>query len=404
MSQTTASSVFKVVILLCVLMVSMMDLFIPSLPAMTHQLATTTDMTQLTITCYMLTYSLSHFFYGPLSDRFGRRPVLLVGLGIGLVGSLICVAAANIEWLLLGRLLQGLGFGSAGLLTRAILRDSYTGSTLARYSSYCGIAVSVTLGLAPVLGGVLQETLGWRASFIAILLFMLVTSVYVFIKLPETIKKPDPRALHIPTLFRNYLIPLRSKIFWGYVICTSMAFSGIITYVATAPYLMIEILGLSPIEFGSLAILIAIAQTFSFTINARFIEQLGIHNAIQIGFALMLSSSLLLLAISISGWLTIWTVMIPVTIYVIGTGFVYANTFAGAFTPFPNSIGVVSALYGGLQFIGAALVSLLVAIIPVISAGIIGIGFLLMTLIAIMTFYTLLYKQDVHYGVQATDE
>jgi DHA1 family 2-module integral membrane pump EmrD-like MFS transporter len=404
MSQTTASSVFTAVILLCVLMVAMMDLFIPSLPAMTHRLATSTDMTQLTITCYMLTYSLSHFVYGPISDRFGRRPVLLTGLGIGLVGSFICMMAANIEWLLLGRLLQGLGFGAGGLLTRAILRDSYTGSTLARYSSYCGIAVSVTLGLAPVLGGILQETFGWRSSFITIFLFMLVTSVYVFYRLPETIEQTDPRALHIPTLFRNYLTPLRSRIFWGYVICTSMAFSGIITYVATAPYLMIEILGLSPIEFGALAIFIAVAQTFSFTVNARFIEQLGIHTAIQIGFALMLSSSLLLLAISISGWLTVWTIMIPVTIYVIGTGFVYANTFAGAFTPFPNSIGVVSALYGGLQFIGAALVSLLIAIIPIISAGIIGIGFLLMTSIAITTFYTLLYKKDIHYGAQVSDE
>ncbi|NKB46649.1 MAG: Bcr/CflA family efflux MFS transporter [Legionellales bacterium] len=386
------SSIFMVVMLLCVIMVAVVDLFIPSLPAMTIQLNTSTDWIQWTISLYVLGYSLSHFFYGPLSDRFGRRPILLTGLAITLLGSTVCVLASTIEWLLLGRILQGLGFGAGGLLSRAILRDTYTDATLARYSSYCGIVISITIGIAPVVGGVLEEWLSWRASFITLLALVLFVFVYTYFKLPETNSTLNVHALRWASVMSNYRILLTHKIFWGYTLCASLAFSGIIAYITTIPFLMINIIGLSPAQFGLLAILIAAAQTIGFTLNARFIEQLGIQAAIQIGFGLMFLGSILLLVVSLSGWLTVWSIMLPVTLYVIGTGLIYSNTFAGAFTPFPDIVGSVSALYGGLQFAIAALVSMLVSILSIVSAGVIAIVFLTMTLLASLFFYTLLYS------------
>lgn len=284
-----------VVLLLSILIIAIMDLYVPSLPAIAESFQVSSDQVQLTISFYLIGFSFSHVIYGYWSDCWGRRPVLLIGLVIGVLGSLLCMVANGIEVLLAGRLVQGLGFGAASVIDRAILRDIFTGSLLVRVSSYVGIATSVTIGLAPTLGGIVQQLAGWRMNFIIIFIGMLLTTLYVWQHLPETNREPLARKNSFQQIVAHYILPLKDKLFWGFALCAGLAFSGLVTYAAITPFLIQDVLGYSPVQFGMLSILIAITQALSLILNAKMIDKLGIIKALRAGMLVMLLGGSVLL-------------------------------------------------------------------------------------------------------------
>jgi MFS transporter, DHA1 family, 2-module integral membrane pump EmrD len=400
MSSTTFSSktqftIVSIVMFMVFLNVAILEMYVPSLPAITSSLKTTSDYTQLTVSLHLLGLAGSHLIYGPLSDYYGRRPVLLWGISLTLLGTFICIAAQHVSILILGRLIQGLGYGAAALLTRAILRDAFEGERLAQVGSYLGIVCSVTIGLAPALGGFIQQWTAWRFNFICLFLFISLLLFIVWKYLPETHIKPNKKALKIEYLLKNYLTPLKYPFFWGYILSASFAFSGMITYAAMAPFLLQIELGLSPAQFGSLSILIAIAQIISFSLNAKFIKKLGIKKAMMIGATLMLAGGFFLLSFSMMNIMTIWTIVTTMVIYIIGTGFIYANSYAGAFTPFPNIIGFVAAIYGIIQMGWAFIVSLVVVIIPDKTSLGMALIFTTLALLVFSMLFFLIKKESI---------
>ncbi|KTC66466.1 multidrug resistance protein D (plasmid) [Legionella adelaidensis] len=355
-------SLLTIILLIVALMQLTTDLYIPSLPAITQSLGSKIDIIQLTLAIYMLGYSTSHLVYGPLSDRIGRKIPILAGIGISICGSLLCFFTPNATLLIIGRFIQGIGIGCCNSVGRSLARDLLTDRLLAKVGSQIGMLSVVILALSPTLGGYVQDYLGWRANFAILFIFGLIMWVSIFLFLPETNKHLNPHATQMKVMKENYLLLFRSKVFMGYTLCSCFAGAGLIAYLTIAPFLFQEKLGLSPIQFGWLAFVVAGSIFVSGFINNKMVLKKGIRVMVLIGCILMFIGGLLmllLLAIKTS----VLTILIPVAVFSLGAGFNFINAFAGAFDPFPKMAGTTGALFGGMQDICAAFASALVALL-----------------------------------------
>jgi len=186
------------------------DLYLPSLSSIVKDFSTTKAYVQLTLSFYLLFFGVSQFFYGPLSDKVGRKKIVLYGLSLTIVGSIVCVFSPNVGVLIVGRSIEGFGVGAGATMMRAILRDLYVGDELAKKGSYIATGTGVFMAGAPIIGGYIQDFFGWRFNFVFIVLYTLMGILIVSKFLPETIKELNPHAIKAknsnsgPALLRRY--------------------------------------------------------------------------------------------------------------------------------------------------------------------------------------------------------
>ncbi|MFZ9035960.1 MAG: multidrug effflux MFS transporter [Francisellaceae bacterium] len=389
MPQTTSSHprVITIIILflICV-MVATTDLYIPSLPAISASLGSSTGRVQLMVTFYLCGYAISPLVYGPLSDAYGRRGILLLGLSIAIAGSVLCVFSTKIGGLLLGRLIQGLGMGAGSAMMRAIFRDAFSGKALATAGSRMGMVSSISLGLAPAFGGLIQQYGFWRLNFILILIAMILLFIVIFRYLPETHVSRNKQVLHPLSWFRHYFELLRSPHFVLPTLLSGLAFSGLIVYITTAPFLMQNVLKLTSGEFGLLAFLIALAQFSGFHLNSRMLKRFSIDQTLFSGIAVMFIAGAVLVGLSLFDVINTISIIAMVMLYVIGTGFIFAGSYAKTFTPFGHIIGFAAAAYGMLQTMVGGVTSLVLSILPSFSQLVIGSA---LSLLAVLAFVVL---------------
>jgi DHA1 family bicyclomycin/chloramphenicol resistance-like MFS transporter/DHA1 family 2-module integral membrane pump EmrD-like MFS transporter len=351
-----------VVLMMMVLMQMTADQYIPSLPAITKVFHSNEASIQLTLSLFMLGLSISHVFYGPLSDKVGRKPPLMFGVGISILGSLCCFLAPSVSVLIVGRFIQGVGIGCCGSVGRSLVRDLFTDRVLSKIGSYVGIVSVFIMVASPVLGGYFQERFGWRFNFLFLLVFGIVIWILAWCTLPETNKNLNPNATKIGVMRDNYFILLKSKVFLGYALCACFACAGLIAYLTITPFLFQDVLGLSPIEFGQLTIFIAGAICVSGIINSQLVMRKGVSYMVFIGVIFMIIGGLTMLCVSLLGIENVLSIMIPVALFSMGVGFTFINAFAGAFHPFPHMAGTVGALYACMQDLSAALSSGIIAL------------------------------------------
>jgi len=380
-----------IILLLAALMQVTTDLYTPSLPAIASSLNASVGTIQLTLSIYMLGFSLSHLFYGPISDRIGRKKPLLFGVGISSVGSVICYLAPSATLLILGRFVQAIGIGCCNSVGRSLARDLLSDRLLAKVGSYVGMVSVVILALSPTLGGYIQEYLGWRANFSILFVFALLVWALTLFYLPETNQHLNPKATQIRVMQSNYLILLKNKVFLGYTLCACFSGAGLVAYLTIAPFLLQETLGFSPIEFGWLAFVVAGGIFISGFINSKAVMTLGIARMVGNGAWLMLFGGILMLMFAIFKLLNPWVIMIPVGIFSIGAGFTFINAFAGAFNPFPAIAGTVSALYGFLQDLSAGLSSFIIAMFNVSNQLILS---LMLIIVAVLSLFAWQFVAD----------
>ncbi len=226
-----------------------MQLFVPSLPFMAHDLAAPIDIAQLALSLSMAAIALANLVYGPLSDRFGRRPVLLIGLILFLIGTAIAATATSIEMLVVGRIIQAGGSASGMVISRAMVRDVYGAEKAASMIAYLTVAMLAAPYVALIVGGVLTDNVGWRASlWLAFVVGGLVT-VIAFRTLSET-HYEDRMPIAPLNLARNYTSLFRSIEFTGYVLHTAFAAGTFFAFMAAAPYLMVDVMGRTALEFS----------------------------------------------------------------------------------------------------------------------------------------------------------
>ena len=341
------------------------DIYLPSLPAITLALNSSPQAIQSTLAIFMFGYGASQLIYGPLSDRFGRRQPILWGIALNAIASFLCMVTPNVEILLLGRLLQGLGVGACNAVGRSVMRDVLSGSLLAKFGSKVSMVGTFVIATAPTLGGYIQNYLNWRANFIFLFLYSISSWIFVFIFLPETKQQFDLKAMQPRIVLKNYFSLLHSKIFIGFTVCNVVSYGGLVAYVTVAPFLFQTVIGLSTIQYGWLSFLVATAIALSAFINHHVIVRKGITTMIFYGICLMIFAGLLMLFFSLLHFITAWAIILPIFLFGIGSGLTFANSLAGAFQPFPHIAGSAGALFGCLQVIGASMASALMTLLHV---------------------------------------
>lgn len=336
------------------------DLYLPSLPAIGRAFASDTAEVQLTLSVFLAGFALSQVVYGPLSDRYGRRPVLIGGLALYVAASLACMAAPGIGLLIAARFLQALGACAGVVLGRAVVRDVYGRERAAKALSYMSMAMALAPALGPILGGYLQIWFGWRANFLVLAIFGTGCLLGVFLMLPETSPRRDPAATSMAQMPRNYLILAKDPVYLGYVLVTAFAYSGIFAFISGSSFVLIEVLGLSPDQYGLCFAAVVVGYMIGTFASGRLSSALGLDRLMLAGALIGLAGGALALALALAGILDVAAVVAPVFLFMIGAGLMLPNAIAGAIAPYPMMAGTASAFLGVVQMGVAAVVGIAV--------------------------------------------
>ena len=325
-----------------------MQIFLPALPIIQADYGVAPGTAQLALSLSMLSIALSTLAYGPLSDRFGRRPVLIAGLLIFLLGSAICSQAPDIWTLILGRVVQAAGGASGMVLARAMVRDVYAQEKVASVIASLTLAMVVAPMLAPAIGGFLTELWSWRATFVFVGLVGLPIVTLVVFRLAETNSQP---AHHrgVSGMIEGFALLLRSPIFCGYAFSGAFGLAGFFAFAAGAPYVMVNVMDRPVTEYGLYFVMISLAFMAGNFASARLSERFGTNRMIVVGCTLSLTAALIEAALLLAGFWTPLAIFIPTAGVVFGSGLAMPNMQAGALGVYPRSAGTASGLSGFLQ-------------------------------------------------------
>ena len=330
------------------------DMYLPSFPDIARLLNTSPATVQLTLSLYMAAYAVGQIVYGPLSDRFGRLPVLRFALGVYCVASLACALAPNIELLLAARATQALGSSGAIVLARAIVRDLYSGARAGRELSLMGAIMALAPVGAPMIGGVLQSGFGWRSHFILQIAFGLIAALFVWRKLPETLKVPTAGPFSLTAILAGYAEILRNRAVLAYIGMLAVSFAGVFAWISGSSFVVQEIYGLSALSYGLAFGAASAGYLAGTTLATRIVIRLGLDRTIGIGtLALTLGGLGSVAAITVGSASPI-PLVAAMMVFAAGMGLVQPQTVAGAMIPFPHRAGTASSLVGVSQMVCAA--------------------------------------------------
>jgi DHA1 family bicyclomycin/chloramphenicol resistance-like MFS transporter len=330
------------------------DLYLPSLPDMVRAFGTSVSMVQLTLSVFLIGFASMQLVYGPLSDRFGRRPVLLGGVAIYVVASLLCMLAPTIELLIVGRFFQAVGAASGPVLGRAIVRDVYGRERAAKVLSYMASAMALAPAIGPMIGGVLHVAFGWQANFIALTAFGAFLMLATFLMLEETNPHLDAGAISPARLLSNFGKLLSNRLFIGYTLCVGMAFGGLFSFISGSSFVLIDVMGVKPENFGFCFASVVFGYMSGTFLSGRIHAIWKADKIIFVGAIIGVVSGFLLLDLSAVFPGQFLAVLIPTSLFFMACGLIMPNGMAAAIGPFPQMAGTASSLLGFIQMgIGA---------------------------------------------------
>lgn len=354
---------FKIIVILCLISSLgrfVLDSYLPSLPAISRYFLMPDAATQLTLTIYLLGFSLSQLIYGPLSDAYGRRTVMLYGIVIFLLGSLSCALATSPAILLWSRLIAGVGAGCCGVLNRAIASDCFKGAEFSKAWSYTTTTLVLTLIIAPVLGGYVQDAVGWRGNFILATLFV-ASLLFILLKfLPETRPAGAVTAFNLRSIMPIYYRILLSRKFMLCTLCYTLAFSGLIIYFQVSPLLYINVFGLSSTQYGFSSLVIAGCYLTGGLLVNKLSPLMSMHRLLFVGTLLLIGGGVAMVIATVFTHINLLAVLLPAAIYVLGARIIIPNAIAGSMGEFRHLSGSSSALIGCIQMLGSSCISLLI--------------------------------------------
>lgn len=328
-----------------------LDLYLPALPAIADDLHAAAGAVQLTLPVFFVGLAVSQLFFGTVADHVGRRPPLLLGLSMLVVGSAGCALAHSVGTLTLWRLVQALGVGSASVIPRAIVRDRFDVTHTARAMSLLGLITGLGPILAPQVGGIILLIGGWRLEFWGLGAAALAACLTAFYALPESIPVQRPTAIGPRLWFRL----LTDRQYLGYALPANLMQSSMFAYIAGAPFVFINVLHLSPQRFAWLFGCNAIGLMIGGRINAHLVTRLGPEVIFRRAMLATAAIGIVAFALALGAWGGFWGLAIPLFLFIATLGFNFANGFALALAPFGASAGTASALFGTMQFMIAGL-------------------------------------------------
>ncbi|OLS60721.1 Bcr/CflA family multidrug efflux MFS transporter [Pseudomonas putida] len=332
------------------------DTYLPSLPLIASDLQASSASVQLTISLFLVGLCLGMLVYGPLSDRYGRRPLLLGGMGLYLVATLGCIFAGSVEQLVTWRFFQALGGAAAAVLARAIVRDLFALAEAAKVLSLMHLVTMLATLVAPLLGSVLMDMGGWRTVFLGLLLFGTLCLVAAAWKIGET-HAPDQRGESLAKVFLAYWHIATQPLALGYILCMGLAFGGMFAFITASPFVYMEFFGVSPRGYAWLFGLNVFGIILMTLINARLVSRLGPLRMLAVGAGLAGLAAFGLLVTGLSGWGGLALIVTWVVLYVSVTGLLGANCVASLLALFPRQAGAAAGLAVACQFALGALFS-----------------------------------------------
>jgi len=336
------------------------DMYLPSLPDIAQRLGASTAQTQLTISSYLIGFAVGQIVYGPVSDRHGRKPVLLAAVVLYCAATLACALATSIEMLIIARAGQALG-GSGGIvLARAIVRDLYSGARAGRELSLIGAVMALAPVFAPLVGGVLQTGFGWRSVFFTLLGGGLIGAAIVWPLMPETLNQRAAEPISPLSMLRSYRAVVRNPAYLSYLGLASSSFAGLFAWISGSSFVLQYLYGLTPFQFGVAFAVGSVGYMSGTTLAVRLVMRHGIDRTLGVGCAAMAAGGLGMVTAIALGLTSAASVVLPMALYLCGMGMVLPQALAGAMTPFPERAGAASALLGFIQQTASALCGVVV--------------------------------------------
>ena len=338
-----------------------MDMYLPSFPELVHYFKTTPSKAQLTLSAFTIAFGIGQLIYGPVSDRMGRRYVLLAGIAIYAVASVLCVLTNSIDELIIARFFQALG-GAAGIvLSRAIIRDLFDKLEGARALSLMLLVPSLAALISPFVGGYILKFFGdWRLIFWVLTCFGVIAFILGVLKLPETHPPEKRTSSSFSKILNDYISVVCHRRAAGYMICGGLSFATMFAQLSGTPFIYIEIFGVAPENFGLLFSLSVFAIMGGSYLNSRLVIRFGVRRMLAVGTTIALIGGIGLAISANYGAFGLFGIVIPVIIFMTPHNMVNANATAGALEYFPHIAGTASAMLGFIRFGTGALVGALV--------------------------------------------
>lgn len=334
------------------------DMYLPALPAIATEFEASTSRTQATLSAFLVGFACGQFLYGPLSDRVGRKPVLVGGLSLFLLATLACALAPTIEALSAARFVQALGASGPIVLARAIVRDLYEGPRAGRELSRMGSIMGLVPAIAPVVGGIVFALVGWRAVFGVIFVGAAALSVLVVVALPETLRAKDPTPLSLGAILRGFRDLLRHPTYRVYVGLNALTYSGLFAFISGSAFVLQRTYGLSPLAYAFSFGAMVIGYIAGTLVAQKIVSGRGLDGTIGAGVVAMAAGGGAMLALVLVGTGSSLEVTLPMALYAVGVGLTMPQSLAAAMQPFPERAGTASSLMGICQMSAAAMVGI----------------------------------------------
>ena len=333
------------------------DLYLPALPAIREGFSASMGQIQLTLSALLLAFGVSQLVWGPLSDRFGRRPVLLIGLAAYVLASLACVMAPSMAWLIAARALQGVAMGAAVMAARAVVRDLYEPQQGAHVMSQALTGLGIIACTCAPVGGYLSDWFGWRYAMLSVSLFGVLTLALLVWRFEETLRQPNPDALQWRALWQANRSIMRHPSFRTWCALSTASYLGLFTFLATSSFVFTRSLGYSKTTYGFLMLSMSLSYIVG-TFWCRFmLRRTSIHRTVGLAAILTLCAGLSIAVLAHWGlgqaWYGAWAIMVPVYLFMFAHGVHQPCSQSGAVGPFPERAGTASALNGFLMMVGA---------------------------------------------------
>jgi len=332
------------------------DLYLPSLPGMTGALGAEVAEIQLTLSLFLAGLASGQLLWGPYADRFGRRPILIIGLSIFCAASVVCAMAPSIGVLIAARFVQAFGAAVGPTLCRAIVRDVHGRSGAARVMSYLSAAVALAPAVAPIFGGFVEVWFGWRANLISLAVYGSLALVATIMLLPETNPSPDPMATHPFRIIGNFGSFLRNRLYLGFLLGVALSYAGIFCFISGSSFVLVDLVGVTPDHYGFCFGAIVIGYIVGSMTGGRLAKRFPPDRMVMVGTALMLLGAGTVFVLALVLEPSVASIVLPTVLFMTGVGLTLPNAYAGALIPFPRNAGAASSLVGFVQMTFAALV------------------------------------------------
>ncbi|MFQ5381993.1 MAG: multidrug effflux MFS transporter [Dehalococcoidia bacterium] len=334
------------------------DMFLPSMPDMAREFETSTGSISLAVTLFLFAFAASQLFFGPASDRFGRRPVLLAGLGLYTLGTVISLFSSSVGVLVAGRILQGAGGGAGPAVATAVVIDVYRRERATQVLAVMAMVMALAPMLSPIAGGVLHDLFGWRSVFVTLLAVGGVLTSGCLLLLPETVPERDRSALEARRMAANYRRLFSSPVYVSHALLIALLFSGQLVFISSSSFVLIDELGLTPglfgVGFGFVALGIMAGAALARRLAPRWPPDRIILLAVVGGG----TASATMACLALVGAAGALFIVLPMFLVTVGNGLVRPPAMASALVPFPETAGLASAVLGFAQIALASVYSI----------------------------------------------